>query len=102
MPPQFSPGTPPRRILAVALLTVGLLFPSPGFSADPITSLVAVRPDGSNGSFLLVCDGAFLFSPAEDPDPRKVILDLLKVRNSVKEGKITPDSDLVRKISISR
>ncbi|HMC83743.1 MAG TPA: polysaccharide biosynthesis/export family protein, partial [Candidatus Polarisedimenticolia bacterium] len=101
MPPQFSPGTPPRRILAVALLTGGLLFPSTGFSADPITSLVAVRPDGSSGSFLLVCDGTFLYSRTEDPDPRRVVLDLPKVRNSVKERKISPDSDLVRTISIS-
>src|SRR2546426_7037428 len=102
MPPQFSPGTSPRRILAVALLTVGLLFPSTGFSADPITSLVAVRPDGSSGSFLLVCDGTFLYSRTEDPDPRRVVLDLPKVRNSVKEKHISPDSDLVRMISISR
>src|SRR5258705_12295396 len=100
MPPQFGPGIPPRRILATALLAGGLLFPFPGFSADPITSLVEVRPDGSNRSFLLVCDGSFMFSRAEDPDPRRVVLDLLKVRNSVKDRQIYPDSDIVRSISV--
>ena len=89
-----------KRILFTALLTAGVLVPQPSFCEEAVTSLVDVRPNGSPGSFLLVCDGSFRFSRAEDPDPRKLILDLANVRNGLKDRKIDVQSNLVRKVSV--
>jgi polysaccharide export outer membrane protein len=100
MPLESDPGNPDCRLLAGALLLGFLLVASPTL-ADPVTSLVEVRPDGRPGSFLLVCDGSFQFTRAEDPDPRRVVVELAQVRNAVKDRRIRVGSELVRSISIT-
>jgi len=89
------------RTATVALATALVILPAAASVDAPVTSLVEVRPDGVPGSFVLICDGAFLFSRADDPDPKRLILDLPNVRNGIKDGRIPVQSDLVKRISIT-
>ena len=94
-------GTPLRTVLTFALLAAGFLSFQPAVGADPVTSLVDVRPDNRSGAFLLVCDGAFLFNRIDDPDPNRMVVELLGVRNGLREGKVPVKSDPVSGISIA-
>ena len=88
--------------LLLAALTVLLpVAAGPVAAADPVTSLVEVRPDGKSGAFFLVCDGAFLFNRIDDPDPNRMVVELPGVRNGITEGRVPVGSDLVSGISLS-
>lgn len=94
--------TPLRMTLTAALLAAGLLAPQPAAGADPVTSLVDVRPDSRSGVFLLVCDGAFLFNRLDDPaDSNRMVVELPGVRNGVRNSRVPVESDLVSGISIA-
>jgi len=82
----------------MALITLTSAVPVP--AQLPGATLLEVRPDGKAGTFRLICDGAFLFSRAEEADPNRVIVDLQNVKNGLK-GKVDFQSDLVKQISVT-
>jgi len=95
-------GTTLRTVLTAVLLSAGLLIPQSAAGTDPVTSLVDVRPGTRSGAFLLVCDGAFLFSRIDDPaDPNRIIVELPGVRNGIGKSSVPVESGLVSGISIA-
>jgi len=89
-------------VLTAALLAAGLLPSRVAAGADPVTSLVDVRPDSRSGAFLLVFDGAFLFNRIDDPaDPNRIVVELPGVRNGIRKSRVPVESDLVSGISIA-
>jgi polysaccharide biosynthesis/export protein len=92
---------PRRRILLSALSAALLLVPAFAVPEKGVTSLLDVRPDGRNGAFVLICDGAFQFSRRVDAEPARMVVELPNVRNGVKEAKLPVESDVVSGISIS-
>ena len=85
-------------LMLMALITLTSAVPVP--AQLPGATLLEVRPDGKAGTFRLICDGAFLFSRAEEADPNRVIVDLQNVKNGLK-GKVDFQSDLVKQISVT-
>lgn len=89
-----------RTVATGLLVSIALL--AKATSAEAATSLLEVRSDRVPGTFLLVCDGSFRFSRAEDPDPLRLVLDLPDVRNGIRSERIPVQSDLVDRISVTR
>jgi len=92
---------PRRRIAPLALSAALLLVPASAFPEKSVTSLLDVRPDGRNGAFVLICDGAFQFSRRVDSKPARVVVELPNVRNAIKQASLPVESDIVSGISIS-